>query len=66
MKNKLIQLYKKAKDLEVKRNLLHLLNKKYLSLGLYSDAGWITENLLDKNGLKCRYGRNYNTAIYEI
>lgn len=66
MKNKLIELYKKTKNLEVKRNLLHLLNARHLSLGLYLDADYLTEKLLDKNGFKCRYGRNYSTAIYEI
>lgn len=65
MKEKIIELFKNQKDLEVKRNLLHLLNNKYLVLGLYNNADWETEKLLDKV-LKVRYGRNYNTAIFEI
>ena len=64
MKNKIIELYKNTNDLEIKRNLLHLLNNKYLRLGL-GDADFKTELLLDKV-LKCRYGRNYNSVIYEI
>lgn len=64
MKNKIIELYKNTKDLEIKRNLLHLLNNKYLRLGL-GDVDFKTEILLDKV-LKCRYGRNYNSVIYEI
>ena len=65
MRQRIIELYKSVKDLEVKRNLLHLLNNKYLSLGLYSDADWQTETLLDKF-MKARYGRNFNTAIFEL
>ena len=59
-------IYKNTKNLEVKRNLLHLMINKYLSLGLYSEIDYITENILNDNGFKCRYGRNYNTAIFEI
>ena len=65
MKEKIIELFKNQKDLEVKRNLLRLLNNKHLVLGLCNEADWQTEKLLDKI-LRVRYGRNYNTAIFEI
>ena len=65
MRDILKELYKETKNLEVKRNLLKLLNNKYLSLGL-TDIDFTTEKLLDSSGFKCRYGRNYNTAIYEL
>lgn len=74
-KEKIINEYKKISDLLVKRNLLHLLNTKYLNIGL-SDTDYITENILNNiissNGgrltsdLIMRYGRNYNNMIYEF
>lgn len=64
MKQKIIELYKSQKDLEVKRNLLKLLNNKYLVLGL-DDVSSKTESLLEKV-MKCRYGRNYNSVIFEL
>ena len=65
MKETVLELYRETKSLEVKRNLLKLLNNKYLSLGL-TDVDFETETLLDNAGIRCRYGRNYNTAIYEL
>ena len=64
MKQEIVNLYKSEKNLEVKRNLLKLLNNKHLVLGL-DDISHKTESLLEKI-MKCRYGRNYNTVIFEI
>lgn len=72
MKNKLVKLYKKTKDLEVKRNLLKFLNNKYISLSLYSDSDYQTECMLMdlytlyQGKLNMRYGRNYNSIIFEL
>ena len=77
MKQRLINIYKNIKNLEVKRNLLHLLNNKYLRLGL-TDADYETEKILNnltycdelnnKNNrnLIMRYGRNYNNVIFKL
>ena len=77
MKKRIINIYKKLNNLEVKSNLLKLLNKKYICLGL-TDADFETENILNnlafcdelnnKNDRKLimRYGRNYNSIIFEL
>lgn len=73
-KEKIINQYKKNSDLLVKRNLLHLLNKKFLNLS-FTDEDNKTEdiltNIMNEEGgrlnskLKMRYNRYYN-AIFEL
>lgn len=78
MKNRLINIYKNVKDLEVKQKLLHLLNDKFLSLGL-GDADTKTEDILNSiahcdelnnnkgnRSLIMRYGRNYCSVKFEL
>lgn len=55
----------KAGKYEVARLLLHLLRKGKVKLGL-DDASYEAENILEKVGCPCSYGRNYNTVTFRI
>ena len=49
-------------DLETASRLLHLLNRRRISVGLADDAGFKAECIAQECGCKIRYSRCFNCA----
>lgn len=49
-------------DLETASRLLHLLNRRRISVGLADDAGFKAECIAQECGCKIRYSRCFNRA----
>ena len=52
-------------DMEVAKQILHLLNKKEISLGL-QDIAIYTENELERAGLTPHYSRNFARVNFRL